>query len=303
VGREILRRAVAERDELNDALLARGKELEKGGFDAQVKVTARSTLLFRMCGGKRAPVTAVNGRFSSVAASGQSTWSTEELAAKVAAEPECFSPNALLRPVLQDYLLPTAAYIAGPAEIAYYAQAEVVYRRLLGRMPVILPRAAFTILDAKAEKLLKRYGLKVEDVWRGSQELRRKMETASVAQALGKNFDRTLKENARALARLQKQIVRLDPTLTGAVETARKKIAFQLEKLKRKAGKAEALKAGLVAAHQEYLESMLYPHKTLQSRELCFLPFLASWGLGGLKELQKLAASKKMGEHKLLRIP
>ena len=303
VGRELLRRAVADRDELNDALLARGIELERAGFDAQVKVTARSTLLFKMCGGKRAPITAASGKFASGSGAGQGSWTADELAAKVAAEPECFSPNALLRPVLQDYLLPTAAYIAGPAEIAYYAQAEVLYRKLLGRMPVLLPRAAYTILDAKAEKLLKRYGLTVEDVWCGSQELRRKMETASVPQTLGKNFDRTLKENARALEKLQKQILRLDPTLGGAVETARKKISFQLEKLKRKAGKAEALKAGLVAAHQEYLESLLYPHKSLQSRELCFLPFLAGWGMGGLKELQKLAGSKKMGGHKILRIP
>ena len=303
VGREILRRAVAERDELNDALLARGKELEKAGFDAQVKVTARSTLLFKMCGGKRAPITAVRGEFTSGSGAGQGSWAAEELAAKVAAEPECFSPNALLRPVLQDYLLPTAAYIAGPAEIAYYAQAEVLYRKLLGRMPVILPRAAFTILDAKADKLLKRYGLTVEDVWRGSQELRRKMETASVPRTLGANFDKMLKENARALEKLEEQVVRLDPTLGGAVETARKKISFQLDKLKRKAGKAEALKAGLVAGHQELLESLLYPHKSLQSRELCFLPFLASWGMGGLKALQKLAGSKQMGDHKILRVP
>jgi len=174
---------------------------------------------------------------------------------------------------------------------------------LLGQMTVILPRAAYTILDAKAEKLLRRFGLKVEDVWRGSQELRRAMETRSVPAALAKNFDRSVKETAKMLAQLKKQIVRLDPTLGGAVATAEKKIAFQLEKLKRKAGKAQALKAGLIAAHQEFLESLLYPHKTLQSRELCFLPFLASWGMGGLKELQRLAASSKQGEHKILRIP
>lgn len=326
VGREILRRAVAERDELNEALLARGKELDKAGFDAQVKVTARSTLLFKMCGGKREPITASGGKFTSgqgsrqgeaiatgaasasvggqaVGAAGQTSWSADELAAKVAAEPECFSPNALLRPVLQDYLLPTAAYIAGSSEIAYFAQAEVLYGKLLGRMPVILPRADYTVVDAKAEKLLKRYGLKVEDVWRGSQELRRKMETASVPRSLGGNFDKTLKENARALEKLKKQIVRLDPTLRGAVETARKKIAFQLEKLKRKAGKAEALKAGLMAGHQEYLESLLYPRKALQSRELCFLPFLASWGPGALKELQKLAVGKTLDQHKIVRVP
>lgn len=302
-GADVLRRAVEQRDELNEALLARGKELDKAGFDAQVKVTARSTLLFKMCGGKREPVTASNGKFASGSASSQTGWTEGELAKKVGAEPECFSPNALLRPVLQDYLLPTAAYVAGSSEIAYYAQAEVVYRKLLGRMPVILPRADYTILDAKAEKLLKRYGLTVEDVWRGSQELRQEMETASVPRALGANFERTRKENARALEKLKKQIVRLDPTLAGAVETARRKIEFQLEKLKRKAGKAEALKAGLMMGNQEYLESLLYPHKALQSRELCFLPFLASWGPGGLKELQKLARSGKLSEHKILRIP
>lgn len=307
VAAEVLRKAVEQREELNEALLARGKELDKAGFAAQVKVTARSTLIFGMGQGThggvrigtRQPITAAGEKF----VGGEQTWTKEELIRAVEAEPEKFSPNALLRPVLQDYLLPTAAYIAGPAEIAYFAQAEVIYKKLLGRMPVILPRAAYTILDAKAEKLLRRYGLKVEDVWRGSQEVRRKMETASVPPALGKNFDKSVKESQRMLAQLKKQILRLDPTLVGAVETAQKKIAFQLEKLRRKAGKAQALKAGLIAGHQEFLESLLYPHKLLQSRELCFLPFLASWGMGGLKELQKLSGSAKLKEHKILRIP
>src|SRR5271163_3488567 len=299
VGAEVLRRAVEEREGLNEALLARGKELEKAGYAAQVKVTARSSLIFSMANGTRQPIAASGAKF----VCGEQTWTREELIQAVQAEPEKFSPNALLRPVLQDFLLQTAAYIAGPAEIAYFAQAEVIYKKLLERMPVILPRAAYTILDAKAEKLLRRYGLKVEDVWRGSQELRRKMETSSVPATLGKNFDKTVKESAKMLVALKKQIVRLDSTLGGAVETAQKKIAFQLDKLKRKAGRAQAFKAGLIAGRQEFLESLLYPHKVLQSRELCFLPFLASWGMGGLKELQSLAQSSKQNEHKILRIP
>jgi bacillithiol biosynthesis cysteine-adding enzyme BshC len=299
VAAEVLRKAVEERDELNEALLGRGKELDKAGFAAQVKVTARSTLIFGMEKGTRQPIAVGGGKF----VCGGQSWTKEELVHAVEAEPEKFSPNALLRPVLQDFLLPTAAYIAGPAEIAYFAQAEVIYKKLLGRMPVILPRAAYTILDAKAEKLLRRYGLQVEDVWRGSQELRSKMETSSVPPTLGKNFDKTVQESGRMLARLKKQMVRVDPTLGGAAETAQRKIAFQLQKLKRKTGKAQALKAGLIAAHQELLESLLYPHKMLQSRELCFLPFLASWGMGGLKELQSLAGNAKLKEHKILRIP
>src|SRR5271163_48977 len=129
------------------------------------------------------------------------------------------------------------------------------------------------------------------------------METSSVPATLNKNFDKTVKESERMLAQLEKQIVRLDPTLGGAVETAQRKIAFQLEKLKRKTGKAQAERGGLIAAHEEFLESLLYPHKVLQSRELCFLPFLASWGMVGLKELQKLSGSAKLKEHKVLQIP
>ena len=312
-GTEVLRKAVEQRDEVTEALLARDKELEKADYDAQVKVTSRSTLLFYMgeartgheatAGehgrGVRRPITASGGEL----VCGDLSWTKQELLAAIQAEPENFSANALLRPVMQDYLLPTAAYIAGPAEIAYFAQAEVIYKKLLGRMTVILPRAAFTLLDAKAEKLLARYGLAVEDVWRGSQNLRRKLETSSVPKALGKNFDKTLKETERKLELLKKQIVKLDATLGGAVETATRKIAFQIGKLKRKAGKAEALKAGLIDGHQEFLESLLYPHKGLQSRELCFLPFLAQWGPGGLKELLKAAACTKSSGHKILKFP
>ena len=311
---EVLRRAVEKRDEVIGALLARNKQLENADYAAQVKVTARSTLLFYMGGGPasetragqrgtrngvRTPITASGGKF----ACGELRWTADELLAAMKAEPENFSANALLRPVVQDYLLPTAAYIGGPAEIAYFAQAEVLYQKLLGRMTVILPRASFTLVDAKVEKLLRRYGLQVEDVWRGSQELRRKMETASVPKTLAKRFAAATLDTERKLAALKREIVRLDRTLGGAVETARKKISFQLEKLKRKAGKAEAFKAGLLDGHQEFLESLLYPHKTEQSRELCFLPFLAQWGPGAMKELLRAAACSKSQGHKILRIP
>ncbi|HVS87170.1 MAG TPA: bacillithiol biosynthesis cysteine-adding enzyme BshC [Candidatus Acidoferrum sp.] len=299
VAAPIYRQALEDRDVLSEKLLQRAKELDKADFPAQVKVTSRSTLLFRMCKGLRQAIGVSNGKFQS----GNSSWTREELLRLVEAEPECFSPNALLRAVVQDYLLPTAAYVAGPTEIAYFAQAEVIYRHLLGRMPVILPRAGFTLLDAKAEKLLRHYHLKVEDVWSGSQELRRKMETSSVPNTLAKDFDKSAKQTERMLSRLKKQIVRLDPTLAGAVETAQRKIAFQLEKLKGKAGQAQDQKAGLIAGHKEFLESLLYPHKALQSRELCLLPFLARWGTSGLKELQKLCGSGTLKEHKILRIP
>ena len=295
----LFQKAVQDRDVLNEKLLERGKELELAGYAVQVKVTARSTVLFTIRDGVRQPLTASNGQFKS----GDATWTREETLRLAETSPETFSASALFRPVVQDFLLPTAAYIAGPAEIAYFAQSSVLYEHMLRRMPVILPRAGFTILDPKAEKLLQKYGLCIENLWAGPQELRRKMESVSVPKTLARSFDREKAQMEAKLAQLGEQIAKLDSTLAGSVQTARNKISFQLQKLRRKTGRALDARTGLLAEHEQFLENLLYPHKMLQSRELCFLPFLARWGMEGLSELQKLSGSATSGEHRIVRIP
>jgi bacillithiol biosynthesis cysteine-adding enzyme BshC len=299
VAAPLYQHGLAERDALNEKLLQRGKDLDRAGFDVQVKVTSRSTLLFYLNGGLRQVIAASPGKFQA----GEKTWARDELVHFTHAEPEKFSPNALFRPVVQDYLLPTVAYVGGPAEISYFAQSEVVYRHFLGRMPVMLPRAGFTLVDAKAAKLLRKYDLAVEDVWAGSQDLRHKMEGASVPKALSKSFEQNQKQMQKMLSQLGKQIGKVDPTLKATVERARKRIEFHIEKLRRKTGKAQDRKTGLISAHEQYLESLLYPRKALQSRELCLLPFLARWGAGSLGELQRLSTGKKIGHHFIIQLP
>ena len=299
VAAPLYQHALAERDPLNEKLLQRGKELEHAGFEATVNVTSKSTLLFLFKDGSRQVVTASSEEFQA----GDRSWPREELVHLTHEEPENFSPNALLRPVVQDYLLPTVASIGGPTEIAYLAQAEVVYGQLLGRMPVVLPRAGFTLIDAKASKLLRKYELVVEEVWAGSQDLRHKMEKQSVTGSLAKDFERDQKQIAEMLAKLGGKIEALDPTLKNTVEKTREGIEFHLDKLRRKAGMALDQKAGLLAAHEQHLESLLNPQKVLQERELCLLPFLARWGAGGLSELQKLSSGKKIGYHFIIQLP
>jgi bacillithiol biosynthesis cysteine-adding enzyme BshC len=305
----VYRQAIEDRDVLNEHLLRRGKELEATGFAAQVKVTAKSTLLFYMgceCGDKsqtsdgvrKAIAATGHGKFQA----GEKQWASAELLKAIESKPEDFSPSALLRAVAQDYLLPTVAYIGGAAEIAYFAQSEVVYKHVLGRMPVILSRPDFTLVDIKAAKLLRAYKLNVEDIWSGSQEVRRRMELASVPKDLSRDFDRNLKQVMKMLDQLHDQLKKLDPTLQGAVETARKKIEYQIDKLRRKTGRAQDAKATLLAVYENFLEQLLYPHKVLQSRELCLLPFLARWGPGGLTELQKLCGSKNLGRHCIVQL-
>ena len=299
IARPLLREALACRDQLNDELLRRSKALEDAGYDPQVKVTSRSTLLFSLINGKREVITASNGTFSS----GSTSLPREEWIELVEAEPENFSPNAILRPVMQDYLLPTVVYFGGPAEIAYFAQSQVLYDKLLQRSPVWLPRADFTLVDPKGERLLKKYRLEVQDVWAGSEALRKRMYNSVVPTKLAREFDSDLQHIEKHLKKLHKAIAQVDPTIQGTIARAEKRIRYQIEKLRHKTGAALDRHEKQIEAHQKFLENLVYPQKALQSRDLCFLPFLARWGSGGLYELQKLASPKKLGRHMIVAIP
>src|SRR4029079_3921352 len=82
-----------------------------------------------------------------------------------------FSPNVLLRPIYQDALFPTVAYVGGPSEISYFAQLAPVYARGGLPMPVIYPRTSVTLLNARADRDLDAFGLSVEDVFRDTAAL------------------------------------------------------------------------------------------------------------------------------------
>ncbi len=282
----VYRRALDETDSLRDALLARSKELERGGFHAQVKVARESTLLFYNVNGLRQPVRQRNGKFFA----GDATFTREELHSAIENTPEAFTPNVLLRPVVQDTLLPTAAYIGGPAEIAYMAQAQIVYRRLLGRMPAILPRASFTIIEPPMERLLKKYELDFRDVLRGRQHLRARMEVKSLPRALAGRFAKDEKSLQKLLVAYRKPFERLDGTLTEALGLAERKILHQFLKLKSKAGRAENFRTGVLDRHERMLVDALYPHRGLQERTLSALPWLAAYGPEFLDDLAELSA-------------
>ncbi len=279
----LLIRAAQEQSQLGAALLEQNKRLEKLGYHAQVKVTERSTLLFATVEGKRVALVKRNAGF----VAGPQEFSAEQLAAEIESHPESFSPNALLRPIVQDTLLPTAAYIGGPAEIAYFAQNRVLYDRLLGRTPAILPRASFTIIEPVVQRLLTRYNVSIEDIFRGRQFLRGKMERQNLSRGLAARFTADEKKLAKMLEAFRKPIVKLDSTLSGALDTAQRKMLYQFGKLRAKSGRAKGFRTGVLSRHEESILSALYPQNGLQERSLNLLPFLARNGLDLLDTIEK----------------
>jgi bacillithiol synthase len=267
-------RALKEHEPLAKELLARTAALGGAGFHSQVKVTENSTLVFRIVDGQRVPVRPKNGGFvaGNIQESFEDTWRALEQ------HPEEFSANALLRPVIQDTLLPTIAYIGGAAEIAYHAQTALVYKRLLGRAPAILPRAGFTLVTSHVANLLKKYNVDVRDVFAGRQKLRPKMEAEVLPRELTERFAEGEKKLQGLLEGLREPLAKLDQTLTGALDTAAEKMLYQFNSVRGKAGRAEGFRNGVLDSHEREITSLLLPNNELQERSLSMLPFLAAEG-------------------------
>ena len=284
----IYRAAVERAAELSSALLKQGAALEAAGYHQQVKVTESSVLLFTTRNGARVPIHrrehAGTEEFLIDGEAAEKV-SGAYLISQIEAHPEQFSPNVLLRPVVQDYLLPTLAYTGGAAEAAYFAQAAAVYKSLSGRVTPLVPRFSATVVEPKVQRLLEKHGLAVTDVFAGPEELRREIASHSLPADLQAAFDAARESFDANFGAVKDKLEKLDRTLVDAAETSRSKMQHQLEKLYAQAARAEALKGELVTRHAAHLSQSLYPDKGLQERAIGGIYFLARYGKEFLNEL------------------
>ena len=211
-----------------ELLRERDAELSAAGYHSQVHVEKDTSPFFLLDRGRRLSLKLSDGRF----VSRNGSYSAGDLQARAAD----ISPDALLRPVMQDYLLPTVAYVGGPAEVAYMAQAQVIYRELLGRMPVIMPRNGFTLLNSRATRLLGRYGLQVQDLLDHHDRVQSRIAKRLVPPQIEESFKAVRETVAGRLAELRSELSRLDPTLVAAAHKSEAKMLYQLDKLARKRG-------------------------------------------------------------------
>ena len=272
-----IRSALESAPELSARVLERNRELISAGYHAQVHVEDSTSFVFLLENGRRLTLRRHGREYTS---NGR-RFSTEELMDRGAS----LSPNALLRPVVQDSILPTVAYVGGPAELAYLAQAEVIYRQVLGRMPVALNRAGFTLLDQRSRKLMERYHLRLNDFFHGEQALKERLALELIPEGLTRTMQESGAEATEALARSMEGLRRFDVTLAKAAERSQKKIAYQLDKMQKKVAREMMARDARAAGHTAYLYGLIYPDRHLQERLYSILPFLARHGLGLIDQI------------------
>jgi len=277
----IFAREIADPDSSRRVLDERDRVVEAAGYSPQVARVPGATLLFvdDEAGSRRRLDLAGDGF----------TWTGREaplprgdMLGLLERAPERFSANALLRPVSADSVFPTLAHIVGPGEIAYMAQARGLYERHGVAMPILLPRARFTIVSEQIDRLMAEEGLLIEDCFQPLDRL----VGALAARAADRDF-RAFVDGCRsdldaAYEKLGHAVAEKLPGIGNAVASARMKtqaLATRLErKLQRELRRVERTRAGRL----ESVVNALYPLDAPQERVLPVLPFLARYGSGFL---------------------
>jgi bacillithiol synthase len=270
--------AAIRAQEIANALEDRSRELEESGYHAQVLASASSFPLFiHDAEGKRHALTRTDdGKYKVKVL--DSAYTAQELAQQAAVEPERFSPNVTLRAVVQDYLLPTVAYLGGAAEIAYFAQTAEVYRVLERPVTPILPRSSLTMVERHTSRVLERYGLGLADLFSGQDSVLSRVVEEHLGADTAQTFTETEAKVNQDLDNLREKLRAVDPTLAEALETGRRKINYQLEGLRARFHRAQMSRDE--AAHRQLQRAFdqLYPEKDLQERHVNISSLLARHG-------------------------
>jgi bacillithiol biosynthesis cysteine-adding enzyme BshC len=302
LGSDVLRQAIVRADELRVALTDRDQQLAAARYHSQVLIPSLSSLLFLFDSntGARVPLrrTAEGGWHAA-----RQSYSTAELLAILDAEPERLSPNALLRPIFQDSILPTAAYVGGPSEVAYFAQSQVLYERILGRTTPALPRLSATLIEPAMAGLLARYDVSLPDVIQSALkdplELAQRLGARSIS-AIGK---RKLAAAGNALdtelSALATYMHSLDPGLGRAADVSSSKMRYQMNRMRRLAANYELRQDQTLGRDAGLIALNLFPNRHPQERLLGAAWFLSRYG-EALPELLVEHAGQQCPGHKAI---
>lgn len=289
IARDVHRVAFANAPQLEAAMHAQNARLEEAGYAPTVHVRERSPLSFFHADGPEGPrarlLQTENG-YVEVGSERVHTQAT--LAAELDRAPLCFSTSALLRPALQDRLLPTAAYVGGPAEVAYFAQLPPVYAAFGLEPPLVLARARFRLVEHGVQRALARLGLSASQLRADERQLLAQLTAATMPDGerpeqlrrnLRDGFERVL---SSALAELPDDA---RASLSRELEKTRAKLDKTTKRLAARYTRTLVDKQDALRRDVERLQHALFPGGAPQERVYGMSYYAARFGERPLIEL------------------
>ena len=289
-------KAIEKSNEITESLLKQDKELKEKGYHSQVlvekdfftlffidKENKRNALRFNQDGSK---VISQNAKYE---------FSKEDLIEIAKNTPQHLSPNALMRPIVQDYLFPTVCYFGGAAEIAYFAQNSAIYKILNRPITQIQHRSSFTIIEASHRRTLNKYELNIENLFAGKEKILTQIVEKYLNPNTSKTFDETAEFFEEQLNKLNEDLIKSEQTLSVNLENRRKKIFWHIESLRKKFHRAEVIKNEVINRRIEDLFTAILPKDVLQERNLNALYFINQYGENFIKWLYNSIDSEEKG--------
>jgi bacillithiol synthase len=300
LGAGTLRYAIEHAEELQQELISRSEELVKAGYHAQVLVAKDASLLFLLdeATGERVSLHRNQQRQWKA---GTKSLSTADLLEILESAPERLSPNALLRPVFQDTLLPTAAYVGGPAEIAYFAQSAVLYEAILGRMTPVLPRLSATLLEPAIAAVMDKDEVQLPDAMTTAEGLAQRLGARAMPIEAKRKLAAVGNAMDTELTALTEYLAGMDASLGRAAEVSGSKMLYQMNRLRRMAATFELQKEASLRKHADAITLNVFPGEHPQERVVAGVWFMARYGDGLVEKLVGVAGNQCPG-HVVVRL-
>jgi bacillithiol biosynthesis cysteine-adding enzyme BshC len=256
------------------ALAARaGEELAARGHAPQVVPQADNVSLFSIDEGRK-PIR----RSGDQLVIGERTFESAALARTAATSPASFSPNVLLRPIVQDTLFPTVCYVAGPSELAYLGQLREVYSAFGVPMPLMFPRTTATLLDSGAARFLRKYAVPFEELRTPDEAALNKLLEAQLPQSVEASLREAVAQTEESMRRVMQALPQIDPTLVGAAKTTLGKMEHELRSLHTKVIHAAKKRHDVLRRQFVRAQSQAFPGGHPQERALGVVYFLNKYG-------------------------
>jgi bacillithiol synthase len=273
-----------------------GDRLVAAGYHAQVTPTPNSVALFHLNNGRHAIQ-----HDGSVFVVGEERLSREDLVARIRQQPETFSPNVLLRPLVQDTLFPTICYVAGPNELAYLAQLREVYTAFGIPMPLMHQRATATIVDSNAMKFLTRNEIAFESLRAQDEAALNELLQSQLPATVEASVQEVLRAIEERMADVAREVTQIDTTLEGATRSTLTRMQDDLKKLHAKIIQAAKRKDETLKRQFHHARHLVFPGGHPQEREIGFIYFLNKYGPALVDRLAE-ELPVDMGQHWILTV-
>lgn len=238
-----------------------------------------------------------NGHWQS---SGERSWTTRELSDIAREHPERLSPNVFLRPLMQDFLLPNIAYIAGPGELAYYGQMKRLYQVFDRQEPFVIPRLSITFVEPAIARILGQVPFRWMEFSGRTEDLEKEFLKRSDEPDIEVLFSRWSQRLTGFREELRKEVVAVDPSLSGAVDSSTASFSKELDKLKGKMIRSVKSNQETQIKRIHRIQQSLFPERQWQEREIGFIYFMNKYGPDIWDRLLDLLEGEPADSHKLV---